>query len=168
MALFVILQVERGILEREVWEQALGAAAAGQPEQVVVWLTLVEIHAVFHAEDLNGEDRRLTAAKPGLRGEQQVFHHKTALRRGIHAVVNGGKRRLRAGAGLHGVQIVDKRFHGLIGRAVRLLRSAAGGKFLRAADIALHAAEGSLELCRLGIVIGLLPGKRRSQALFGQ
>ena len=53
-------------------------------------------------------------------------------------------------------------------RAVRLLCGAAGGKFLRAADIALHAAEGSLELRRLGIVIGLLPGKRRSQALFGQ
>ena len=168
MALFVILQVERGILEREVREQALGAAAAGQAEQVVVWLTLVEIHAVFHTEDLNGEDRRLTAAKPGLRSEQQAFHHKTALRRGIHAIVDGGKRRLRAGAGLHGVQIVDKRFHGLIRRAVRLLCGAAGGKFLRAADITLHAAEGSLELRRLGIVIGLLPGKRRNKSPFGQ
>ena len=121
MAFFVILLVEGRVHKAEVGEQALGAGADGQPVQVVVGVAGVEADALLHAEDLDGENRRFAVAQTGLGGQHHVAHHHAALGGGVHAVVDGGEGHLRAGTAVHGVQVVDQGFHGLIGGLVGLL-----------------------------------------------
>ena len=64
---------------------------------------------------------RLAVAKARLGGQKDVAHDHAALGRGIHAVVDGGEGHLRARAAVHGVEVMDKRLHGLIGRLVGFL-----------------------------------------------
>ena len=90
-------------------------------EQIIVRLAGVEIYAFLHAENLDGEDGGFPMAQPAFGGQQQVAHGHAALGRGVHAVVERGKRHLRARAGIHGIQIVHQRFHRLIGGAVGFL-----------------------------------------------
>ena len=59
------------------------------------------------------------------------FYSHAALRGGIHPIVNGAEGDLRASAGVHRVEIMNERFHRLIGGAVRLFHSAAQREFLR-------------------------------------
>ena len=122
----VVLGVERGIQEGEVREQALGRAVHGQLEQVVVRILRIVVHAFLHAEDLHGEDGRLAGTQALFRGQQHVLDDHAALGRRVHAVVHRAERRLRAGAGMHGVQVVHQRLHGLEGLAVGV----AGGVLL--------------------------------------
>ena len=89
--------------------------------QVVVGIAGVVADALLDAENLDGEDGRFAVAKARLGGQKNVAHHHAAFGRGIHAIVDGGERHLRARAGVHGVQVVDQRLHGLIGRPVGLL-----------------------------------------------
>ena len=56
------------------------------------------------------------------------LHHHPALGGGVHAVVDGGKGHLRAGPGMHGVQVVNQRLHGLIGGPVGLLHGLFAGR----------------------------------------
>ena len=133
----VILEVERRIHKRKIREEALGAHANRQPEQVVVRVAGVVAHALLDAENLNRENRRFAVAQSALRRQQQVAHHHARLRRGIHAVVDGGERRLRARAGVHRVQVVDERLHRLIGAALRLAVAALG-------CVVQHALDGRL------------------------
>ena len=114
----VVLGVERGIQEGEVREQALGRAVHGQLEQIVVRILRIVVHAFLHAEDLHGEDGRLAGAQALFRGQQHVLDDHAALGRRVHAVVHRAERRLRAGAGMHGVQVVHQRLHGLEGLTV--------------------------------------------------
>ena len=137
----IVFQVEGRVLEREVREQALGGCLAGELEQVVVRVAGSVVHAFLHAEDLNGEDGRFAVAQPRLRAFQQVAHHQPRFRRGVHAVINGGKGHLRAGAGIHRVQIVDQRLHGLIGGAVGLLLRLFLGEVLNALGIGAGYAQ---------------------------
>ena len=98
----------------------------GQLEQVVVRILRIVVHAFLHAEDLHGEDGRLAGAQALFRGQQHVLDDHAALGGRVHAVVHRAKRRLRAGAGMHGVQVVHQRLHGLEGLAVGV----AGGVLL--------------------------------------
>ena len=98
MAGLIVLQVEGGVLEGKVGEQALGADLAGQLKQVVVGLALLVVDAFLHAEDLDGKDGGLPAAQTVPGGQQHVAHDHAALGRGIHAVVDGGKGDLRGSA----------------------------------------------------------------------
>ena len=135
VALLIILQVEGGVQEGEVWKQAPGGAADGQLEQVVVGLAGVVIDPFLHPEDLNGENGGLPAAQPGLGGQHDVFHHHAPLRGGIHAVIDGREGGLGPGPGVHGVQVVDQGLHGLIGGPVGLLHRPVVGKLLGLLDL---------------------------------
>ena len=152
MAGLIILEVERRVHKREVREQALGAHAAGQAEQVVVRIARVIADALLHAEDLDREDRRLALAQAALGHQQQVAHDHAPLRGGIHAVVDRGERRLRARAGMHGVQVVDERLHRLIGATLRLA--------VAAVDRVAHDAVGRLAVGHLKQAAAQLVFKR--------
>ena len=155
VALFIILQVKGRVHKREVGEEPLGRAADGKLEQVIVRLTGVVVHALFHPEDLDGEDGRLPVAQPGFRGQQDVFHDHPALRAGVHAVVDGGEGCLGAGAGVHGVQVVDECLHGLVGGPVGLLHGPVVGKALALAHLGLVLAVMFQQEGQLSVKIGL-------------
>ena len=103
-------------------------------EQVVIGIAGIVVDAFLHPENLDGEDGGLAVAQAGFRGGKQVVHHHPGLRRGIHAVIDGREGHLRAGAGIHGVQVVYQRFHGLIGGAIGFLHSLFVRKGLQAGD----------------------------------
>ena len=125
MAGHVVLGVERGVLEGEVREEALGTHPAGQPEQVVVGVVVVEIDALLHPEDLDREDRGLPAAQTGFGSLQQAMHHHPRLRAGVGAVIDRRERGLRPGSRIHGVEVGDEGLHRLVGLTTRLLDSLA-------------------------------------------
>ena len=137
----VILQVVRGILEAEVGEQALRAHLAGQLEQVVVGVARIQADAFLDAENLDGENGRLAAAQALVGGEQQVAHDHAGFGFGAHAVVDARKRRLGAGAAVHGVQVMNESFHGLEGGLVRLFVGLLLGELL-----GLHHHFGVIDL----------------------
>ena len=89
-------------------------------EQVVVRVALVVVDALLDLEDLHRENRRFAVAEAGLRRVQQVAHRHAALGRRIGAVVQRAERHLRAGTGIHRVQVVHERLHRLLRRVVRL------------------------------------------------
>ena len=69
---------------------------------------------------MDGEDGRFAVAEPRIFGQQGVLDDHAAFGRGVRAVVDGAEGHLSAGAAVHGVQIVQQPFHGLIGVLVRL------------------------------------------------
>ena len=113
MSFLIESLVEGRILEGEVREETLGADAAGQFEKIVVRLAFVVVDTFLDAEDLDGEDGRFAVSQTGFRSEQHVPYDHAAFRGSVHAVVHGGERRLRAGAGVHGVEVVNESFHRL-------------------------------------------------------
>ena len=52
---------------------------------------------------------------------QEIPDDHARLRRSVRAVVDRAEGHLRAGAGIHGVQVVHQGFHGLIGGTAGLL-----------------------------------------------
>ncbi len=129
---FVVLQVEGRVQKAEVWEQPFGAHLDGELEEVVVRVAGVVVHALFDLENLDGENRGLALAEAGFRRQQQVFHHHPAFGRRVGAVVQRAERHLRARAGVHGVQVVNQRFHGLVGGALRNAHGVLHGEGMRA------------------------------------
>ena len=125
----VILQVKRRVQKGEVGEQPLGADLAGQLEQVVVRVAGVVVDPLLDLEDVDGEDGGLAVSKARLLGQQHIFDDHPALGGGVGAVVEGAERRLRARAGVHGVQIQNQPLHRLVGGAFGFLI----GIFLRKA-----------------------------------
>ena len=136
MSRLVVRDVERCVDEREVREQTLGRDADRQLEQVVVRVARVVVDALLDLEDVDREDRGLAVAQTRLGGEQQALHDQSALRRGVRAVVERRERNLCAGAGVHGVQVVNQRLHRLIGRTLGLAARKLEGE--------VHDAVGSL------------------------
>ena len=114
----VIREVKGRVDEGEVREEALGGGLHRELEEVVVGILFVVADAFLDLEDLHREDRGLAVAEAGVGREEQVFHNHARFRRGVGAVVDGAERDLRAGAGVHRVEVVDERFHRLVGRAV--------------------------------------------------
>ena len=91
---------------------------------------------------MDRENRGLTVAQTGLGRKQQLLHDQTALRRGIRAVVERRERNLCTCTRVHSVQIVNQRFHRLIGALACLLIRVLAGK--------LHALCNRLFVERLG------------------
>ena len=114
----VVLQIERRVDEREVREHALCRNADSQLEQVVVGILGVVVYAFLDLENVYREYRRLTVAETVFLGEHDVLDDHSALGGGVGSVVYRGERVLRAGSGIHRVEVVDKRFHRLVGRTV--------------------------------------------------
>ena len=133
LPLTVVFEVEGGVNKGEVGEQPLGADPAGQLEQVVVRLPFVVVDAVLDLEDVDGEDGGFAVAQPRFGGQQHVFDHHPPLRRGVQSVVDRAEGDLRAGAGMHGVEVMYKRLHGLVGGAVGFGHGTLADEFLNLA-----------------------------------
>ena len=114
MAGLVVLQVIGAVQEHVVGEQPLGGHLAAQAEQVVVGVALVVVDPLLDLEDVDGEDAGLAMAQARIQGHEDIADDHAALGGGVGAVVDGGKRRLGTGAGVHGVEIVDEALHGLV------------------------------------------------------
>ena len=130
MALFIILKVIRSIYEGEVREKAFCAYAAGKLEKVIVGVAGVIVDALFDFKNVNREDRGFSVAKAGFGCKQYVFNNKSAFRAGIGSVVDGAERNLGARSGMHGVKVMNKRFHSLESRAVDFFFRTFKGKCL--------------------------------------
>ena len=135
MSRLVILQVERRVYEREVGEQPLRADLTGELEQIVVGILLVVVHSFLDLEYVDREDRRFAETESRLFREQYVPDDHPAFGRSVGAVVDGAERSLRSRAGMHRVEVVDKRFHSLVRRSVRLSVGVFLRKLLRLGEI---------------------------------
>ena len=69
---------------------------------------------------MDGENGRFAVAESRIFGQKGVLDDHAAFGRGVRAVVDGAEGHLRAGAAVHGVQVVQQPFHGLVGVSVRL------------------------------------------------
>jgi len=96
---------------------------ASELKEIVIRRTFLGVDAFLDAEDMNRKDRRFAVSKAGLGGFKQVAHHHAGFRRGIHAIIDGRKRYLCACAGIHGIQVVNQCFHGLVSGAIGFLFS---------------------------------------------
>ena len=163
MSFLVESLVEGRILEGEVREEALGADAAGQLEEIVVRLAFVVVDAFLDAEDLDREDRRFAVSQTGFRSEQHVPYDHAAFRGSVHAVVDGRERSLRAGSGMHGVEVVDESFHRLVRFLIRFLIGLLGGEFLGLLDL-LGGKADLLQLFRFfkSVFLALFDGSREA------
>ena len=121
MAGLIVLRVERRVQEREIREHALGRYPHSQLEQVVVGLARIVVDTLLDLENMDRENRGLAIAQAGFGGLQQALHDQPPFRRDVGAVVERGKGHLRAGTGVHGVEVMDQGLHGLIGIAPGLL-----------------------------------------------
>ena len=115
---FIVLQIKGGVDEAEIGEQPLGGGADGQLEQVVVGVAGIVVDPFLDFENLDREDGGFPVAQTGLRGQQQVADHHAGFGGSVGAVVYGAERHLGAGPGVHGVQVVDKSLHSLVGAFV--------------------------------------------------
>ena len=129
-ARMVVGEIERSVDKGKIREQPLGRNPAGELEQIIVGVALLEVHPVLHLEDVNREDGGFPIAQSGFSRQQDVADHHPAFRRRVGAVIDGTERDLGAGTAMHGVQIVDQRLHGLKGILFRELQ--------RLVDDALH------------------------------
>ena len=120
---FVEYLVERCVKEGEVGEEALSGADDGFAEEVVVGIAGVVVDAFLDLEDLDWEDRRFAIAQTGFRSLQEHMHDKPAFFGGVRSIVEGGEGDLGTGSGMHGVEIVDESFHGLVGLVFDFLPS---------------------------------------------
>ena len=130
MPRLVVLQVVRSVLEAEVREQALCTHAARELEQIVVRFARIQVDAVLDAENLDREDSRFATAEAFFGRQKQVLHDHAGFGFRAHAIVDARERSLGTGTAVHGVQIVDKRFHGLERCLIRFFVSLLFGKLL--------------------------------------
>ena len=115
----VVLKVEGSVEVGEIREKALCGHTHGQLEEIVIGILGIVADTLLHLEDLHRENGCLTAAKAAFRCQKELARHHTAFRTCVCAVVDGGEGYLCTSPGVHGVQIVDERLHGLVGVALR-------------------------------------------------
>ena len=82
-------------------------------EEIVIRVAGVEIDPALDPENDIREDRCFTAAQTAFVGQQQIAGHRAGGLAGISAQVDRTERNLRPGAAVHGIEIIDKSFHGL-------------------------------------------------------
>ena len=70
---------------------------------------------------MDGEDGGFAVAQARVLGQKDIADGHAALGAGVGAVVDAAEGGLGAGAAVHGVQVVHKALHGLVGVAVGLL-----------------------------------------------
>ena len=126
IARLIVLQVVRRIDVHEIREQPLGARLAGLQEEIVVRIAFVVIHAGLQLEHRDRENRRLSVAESRPYRVENLADGQTALRRGVHSIVDGAERNLRAGPAVQGIEVVDQRLH----RLMRLLHHVAAGQMI--------------------------------------
>ncbi len=120
IAILVILQIERRVDEAEIGEEAFGRSLHGQREQIVVGIARTVVDPLLDLENLHRKNGGFAVTQAGLSGKEQVFHHHATLGGSVCAIIDGTERHLGSGAGIHGVQVVDQGFHGLIHAAIRI------------------------------------------------
>ena len=131
MSLFVILEVERCVKEREVREKTLCGNSACKLKQIVVRIARVEVYAFLNLENVYREDRCFAVSEACFCGKQYVFHNHSALRRGVCAVVQRAKRYLSTCTAVHCVEVVYKSLHSLIASSVGFFFSVSECKSLK-------------------------------------
>ena len=132
----IVLEIVRRVDVDEVREQALRARLARLQEEVVVRIAGVVVHARLELEHGDGEDGRLAVAEPRPDGVERLARREASLRARVHAVVDGGKRHLRARAAMERVEIVDERLH----RLMRLLLDISAGEAVDAPRVEIRVA----------------------------
>ena len=83
---------------------------------------------------MDGEDRGFAAAQSRLGCQKNIADDHSAFQCGVHAVIDGAEWDLGTCTGVHGVQVMYKGLHGLIGRAFGFFLSLFKGEFLALLD----------------------------------
>ena len=158
MAGLVVLQVKGRVQEHIVREQTPRAHLAGELEQIVVGIALVIVDPFFDLEDVDRENAGFAMAQTRIGRFQNVADDHTALGAGVGTVVDAAERRLRARTGVHGVQVVHKALHRLVGVAVGALGGAATGHAGQTVRGFFIQAAGLFQLRRHGVIKRFLIG----------
>ena len=161
-----MLEIERRVDKREVREKALRTATASHFEEIVVGLALVVVYALLNLEDLYREYGRLAVAETRFGRKKQILDEHSALGRSIHAVVYGRERYLCARTRVHGVEVVHKRFHCLIGGALGFRIRVFSCEFL-SSFYGLFVYLTGLQRLRLELCIVVVSGKRGLEISLG-
>ena len=112
---FIILQIKRCINKTEIREQTLCRYFDSQTEQIIVGVTRIIIDSLFYFKDLYRENSSLSIAKADICYFQKILHGHACFRRSTGSIVDRTERYLCTGSGIHRIQVVDQRFHCLIG-----------------------------------------------------
>ena len=115
IARLIVLQVIWRIYIDKIREQSLGAYSAGLLEKIVVRIVWVVIDSGFELEYRNRENSGFTVAQTGLNSIQYLSNSQSALRTGVHTIVNGAERNLGTGPAMESVEVVNQGFHSLMG-----------------------------------------------------
>ena len=162
-----LVLVERGVQEHEVREECLGSGAAGFQEQVEVrsFERDFSVHgcfeifhgpsviglgigdAVFNLENLYRENRHFSTGTQAFNGGiQQFFDDHASFGRGVGSVIDRAEYHLITSTGMHGVQVMDESFHGLMSIFPGLLVGFVQDmRQFRFADVAVSALQGFLQ-----------------------
>ena len=113
-ARLIKLQIKGSVEEGKVGKQSGGAYATGQFEQIVVGLAGIVIDAFLNLEYLNRKDGGFAVPQARFGSQQNIAGDHPAFRGNIRAVIDRAKGNLGASPAMHGVKIVNQRFHCLI------------------------------------------------------
>ena len=109
------------------------------------------------------EYRSFAVAKTGILSQKNVSYNHSALGRYIGTVVDRAERSLSAGTRVHGVEVVDKSLHRLIGGFIGLLNAGFVAELLNFRNLSIVAV--FFEILSFGSSVFICHGKRRLQAL---
>ena len=154
----IILLVKGRVQEAEIGKEPLGGGFHGQLEEVVVGFAGFIVNPFFDLEDLHRENGGFAISQTCFCRQEEVLYDHARFGGSVGAVVYGAEGDLRAGPGIHGVEVMNEGFHGLIGGVV--------GGFRRGADGEIVGRARCLRADGLIAAAGLVGRKKFHEAAF--